>query len=297
MPKNLISPPRPKSPHLNALRAFEASARLENFVAAAEELCVTPGAISQHIKSLEAWAEADLFVRNTRGVTLTPLGAELLPKFVIAFDRLSDAVQALRKQASPNKFRIATLPAIAQLWLSERLGILRQSLPEIVVSVYAFESIPNMRREPFDIALFYSEDPITVGEFALAQDSIFPVCTPKVAESLRTARDLERFALLKDAAWHRDWEYWLKSLDEPLDFSPQGPHFSLFSVALEEALNGAGVLIAHEALVQKHLREGRLVQPFEHQVALNRRLVMKATPQTLLNPYFQEILAALSDAN
>ena len=68
-----IAPPRPKGPHLNALRAFESAARLGSFTSAAEELCVTPGAIAQHIKSLEAWAESPLFVRNTRGVVMSPL--------------------------------------------------------------------------------------------------------------------------------------------------------------------------------------------------------------------------------
>jgi len=70
-----IAPPRPKGPHLNALRAFESAARLGSFTSAAEELCVTPGAIAQHIKSLEAWAESPLFVRNTRGVVMSPLAA------------------------------------------------------------------------------------------------------------------------------------------------------------------------------------------------------------------------------
>lgn len=107
------APRQPKGPHLNALRAFESTARLGSFTAAAEELNVTPGAIAQHVKSLEAWAVSPLFVRHTRGVTLTPLGEELLPDFTRAFDHLSEAVQALRTKAAPQKVKIATLPAIA----------------------------------------------------------------------------------------------------------------------------------------------------------------------------------------
>ena len=76
-----IIPPRPRGPHLNALRAFEAAARLGSFTSAAEELGVSPGAIAQHIKALEEWARAPLFARNARGVSVTRLAESLLPDF------------------------------------------------------------------------------------------------------------------------------------------------------------------------------------------------------------------------
>ena len=88
-----VSSPRPKGPPLNALRAFEAAARLGSFSAAGHELCVTPGAVAQHIKSVEAWAGGRLFVRRAQGVALTALGAGILPAFVTAFDHLGEAVQ------------------------------------------------------------------------------------------------------------------------------------------------------------------------------------------------------------
>lgn len=91
-----ISPPRPKGPPLNALRAFEAAARLGGFAAAADELCVTSGAIAQHIKSLESWAGADLFERRSQGVRLTALGSAVAAQFSAAFDGLGEAVHSLR---------------------------------------------------------------------------------------------------------------------------------------------------------------------------------------------------------
>ena len=97
-----ISPPRPKGPPLNALRAFETAARRGSFTAAADELCVTPGAIAQHIKTLESWAGARLFIRQAHGVKLTTLGSDILPGFVSAFDQLGDAVQTLRARAEPH---------------------------------------------------------------------------------------------------------------------------------------------------------------------------------------------------
>ena len=110
-----VQPPRPKGPPLNALRAFEAAARLGSFARAANELCVTPGAVAQHISSLESWAGAPLFQRRARGVALSPLGRAVAPALGEAFDRLADASHLLRRMAAPAQIRIATLPSIAQL--------------------------------------------------------------------------------------------------------------------------------------------------------------------------------------
>lgn len=142
-----LTPRHPKGPHLNALRAFEAAARLGSFTAAAEELSITLGAVTQHIKTLEAWAETQLFIRNARGFKLTPLAEELLPGFTQAFDQLGFSVHALRNKAMPQKIKVAALPAIAQLWLAPRLGQLREVVPEISVSVVAMDTPPNLARD------------------------------------------------------------------------------------------------------------------------------------------------------
>jgi LysR family glycine cleavage system transcriptional activator len=114
------TPLRPRGPHLNALRAFEAAARHGSFSLASDELCVTPGAVAQHIKSLESWANAQLFDRYPHGVKLTRLGYKELPSFVKAFDGLGEAVQTLRSYAAPEQLSIAALPSVAQLLLSSR---------------------------------------------------------------------------------------------------------------------------------------------------------------------------------
>lgn len=272
-----IAPPRPKGPHLNCLRAFESAARLGSFTAAAEELNVTPGAIAQHVKSLEAWAGSRLFARNTRGVVLTPLGEELLPEFTLAFDQLSNAVQALRTKAAPQKVTVVTLPAIAQLWLSERLGMLRKLMPELTISVVAVERMPNLSREPYDIALFFEDIPPGEGDVVVFQDCIYPVCNAEIGSRIETVMALERETLLHDSAWADDWSLWLDSVPDGKKVKPKGPTYSLFSVALEEARSGAGVLMAHDALVETALQAGDLVAPFEHRLTIRRWLVMKTS--------------------
>lgn len=288
-----VSPPRPKGPHLNALRAFEAAARLGSFSAAADELSVTPGAVTQHIKSLEQWTESQLFDRNARGVELTPLAEELLPMFSLAFDQLGLAVHALRTKGAPSKVRIATLPAIAQLWLAPRLGRLRQSAPEVSVSVVAMETPPNLGREPFDVSLFFSSPPLEADEIELFQDRIFPVCAPGVADRISSPEDLAKETLLHDSAWASDWDTWLRSLPRKIHITSAGSMHSLFSVAVEEAKHGGGVLMAHEALVAPLLTSGDLIKLFDHDLVLNRCLVARVNSAFFRSQSYDAIRSVL----
>ncbi|MBD1203401.1 MAG: LysR family transcriptional regulator [Rhodobacteraceae bacterium] len=259
-----VAPPRPKDLPLTALRAFEAAARLGGFAAAAQELGVTPGAITAHVKQLEQTLGAPLFARTPRGVRLTPLGQQSLPAFTAAFDALGIAVGDLRAAAAPRTVHIATLPAIAQLWLSPRLPALRAAAPDITVSITALEQPPNLKRSPYDLSLFFSEEP----QGRLCPDVIFPVCAPAFAARLTTPHCISGFPCLADATWTEDWDLWAQTLSVPPTI-PQGPTFSLYALAVEETVNGAGLLIGHEALVAGHLADGRLVAPFPQRLTLS----------------------------
>lgn len=257
-----VAPPPAKSLPLGALRAFEAAARLGGFKAAALELGVSPGAVTAHIKTLEAELGAPLFERTARGVQLTALGAGAAPGFIAAFDALAQAAASLRAQAAPQVVHIATLPAIAQLWLSPRLPVLRAAAPEIAVSITALEAPPNLKRAPFDLSLFPSER----GGILVAEDMIFPVCTPALAARLMRPEDLGSVACLSDASWQDDWPRWLRAAG--IDLPLRGPVYSLYALAVEEAVNGAGVLMGHGPLVAGHLARGTLVAPFALRVPL-----------------------------
>lgn len=264
-----VNPPRPKSPHLNALRAFEAAARLGGFAAAADELSVTPGAVSQQIRILEDWVGAPLFRRQSHGVRLTKLGESVAGDFTRAFDLIGDGVHRLRSGAHDPTIRIAALPSVAQLWLSPRLPAIRRAMPDLTISVTALETPPNLRREMFDISIFIRPaDEAT----AIAQDMIFPVCAPELAKSLNSPDDLSGQTLLHDITWREDWAHWLSHAEGPVGAAADGPVFSLYAIALEEARNGAGVLIGHAALVERDLATGTLVAPFEPRVPTGRVL-------------------------
>lgn len=263
-----VSPPRPKPLHLTALRAFEAAARLGGFAAAADELGVSPGAVSAHIKALEEEIGVALFKRTARGVLLTASGHRTLPAFSEAFDRMGEAVQALRSEASPAVVHIATLPAVAQFWLSPRLPALRAATPEIDISITAMERPPNLKRTTYDLCLFFGNG---IGE-TVARDRIFPVCAPSLAARLSAPVDLATVPCLTDTTWSGDWGTWISVACPEAGFVPRGPVFSLYSLAVEETVNGAGVLMGHEALLTRHLSDGTLVAPFDPKLSMPETL-------------------------
>jgi LysR family glycine cleavage system transcriptional activator len=257
-----VAPPPAHRLPLNALRAFEAAARTGAFTLAATELGVSPGAVTAHVKALEAMLGATLFERQAKGVRLTALGAAAAQGFTEAFDALARAEADLRGLAAPQEVHIATLPAIAQLWLSPRLPALRAAAPEIVVSITAMEAPPNLKRSTHDLSLF----PAREGGRLVARDELFPVCAPALAARLARVSDLRDVPCLSDSAWGEDWDIWLHAVGEAVPV--RGPVFSLYALAVEEAVNGAGVLMGHGPLVAGHLERGALVCPFSQKVAL-----------------------------
>ena len=288
-----VAPSRPKGPPLNALRAFEAAARLGGFAAAAEELCVTAGAVAQHIKALEDWADAPLFQRRSQGVVLTPLGSEVASEFEDAFDRLGSAVQALRVRALPQDVRIATLPSIAQLWLSPRLPALRQALPGAILSVTVLERAPNLQREPFDLSLFFTVQPEGDAAVAICDEEIFPVCTPDLAETIARPADLKDVPCLSDVSWADDWDRWSDAIHPEDRFKPKGPSFSLYSLAIEECCRGAGILMGHAPLVDSLVEDGVLTAPFPERLRTGRTLTLTSSSSFARSSTYAPVVAVL----
>jgi len=274
MPAMAVKPPRPRLPSLNALRAFEAAARLESFTRAADELGVTAGAVTQQIRQLEATLGFPVFRRLAQGVALTDAAREALPRLTRGFDMLGQAVQVLREAEPHRPLTIAALPCLAQLWLSPRLPALQQAFPELQISLSAMEEPPDPRREPYDLSLFYRE--AAEGDaLQLGSDAILPVCAPALASQITSAADLARQTLLHDAVWRSDWARWLAfALPEVRIDAGRGPAFSLYSLALEAALSGSGVLMGRMSLVAPHLASGRLVAPFAQAMPTPDRLTL-----------------------
>jgi LysR family glycine cleavage system transcriptional activator len=269
-----VKAPRPRLPSLNALRAFEAAARLQSFAKAADELAVTPGAVAQQIRQLEDWVGAPLFHRFPHGVTLTEAAHEVLPQLSEGFDTIAASAQLLRGRSGSKEISIAALPCIAQIWLTSRLPRLRRAFPGLQVSISALEEPPNFRRDHYDLGLFYLDaTPPGLEAIGLSDDALFPVATPEIAATLRAPADLAGAILLHDTVWRSDWNQWLAFAGRP-GLDARGPSFSLYALALEAALEGGGVLMGRRSLIAPHLTAGRLVAPFDIKMPTRTRLTI-----------------------
>lgn len=288
MPSN---PPVRNLLHLNALRAFEASARLGGFAPAASELLVTPGAIAAQIKLLESECGAPLFERYAKGVRLTPLGERVKHKFTSAFDAIEDAARMLRREAAPQKVHIVTSPALAELWLSPRLRRLAELLTGVSISVTAVDDPPNLKRSPFDLCLFYTRR-LERGQHAIVEEEVLPVCVPSLATTLHTPSDLIDARCIADVVWE-DWRAWSNQVIPDEGFIAQGPSFSLYAVAVLQALQGVGILIGRRSLVQHHLDSGALVAPFDLPVPLGLTIATWMLPEGRSSRAVAEVMNAL----
>ncbi|SFC88423.1 LysR family transcriptional regulator, glycine cleavage system transcriptional activator [Bosea sp. CRIB-10] len=287
-----VKPPRPALPPLNALRAFEAAARLGSFSKAAEEIGVTQGAIAQQIRHLEAFLGLTLFRRLPQGVALTEAAQEARPRLSAAFDALALIVQELKASHAGRALTIAALPCIAQLWLSPRLPALQQAFPGLAISINAMEEPPTGRHDSFDLALFYLAKP-PAGSLALDEDSLFPICTPALAGKLRTPVDLAGQTLLHDAVWRGDWARWLRHAGIDGIDPGRGPSYSLYALALDAVLGGAGILIGRKSLVAPYLADGRLVAPFAEERPTGDKLTLLFPPAGKPHPRRADVVAWL----
>lgn len=280
-------------PSLNALRAFESAARLGSFSQAAIELSVTPGAISQQIKTLENWANTTLFEREAQKIILTPTGETLLPMLKEAFDALTSAVNYLDNLNKQPTLHIAAMPCIAQLWLSPRLDILRRLLPNYTISVTAVAQSPDLQRSLYDASLFIEPISETKHQIILANDEIFPICTPALAKKIKKD-GLDSVTRLHDVVWHQDWQQWSTMANHPLQEPHHGPQYSLYSIALEQCKSGQGVLIGHKSMVEPLLTSGVLVRPFKASFTTNLCLTLTLSKQLISHPISQLLIETLS---
>ena len=280
--------------HLNGLRAYEAAARLGGFAQAAAELSVTPGAVAAQIKTLEAAYGAPLFERHAKGVRLTALGERLISQFTSAFDALEEAARTLRRESAPKRIHLVTSPALAELWLAPRLRRIKALSSDAQISVTAIEEPPNLKRSPFDICVFYSAS-TDRGRSVLVQEEVFPVCSPELARKLESPSDLSSTPCLADVVWE-DWSIWLAGTGLSRTLPLKGPGFSLYSVSVQQALDGAGVLMGRKSLIQSYLDKGLLVEPFQIRVPLGLAVTSWTLPESKGGRIVDMVAAALKKA-
>jgi LysR family glycine cleavage system transcriptional activator len=275
-------------PPLKALQAFESAGRHLSFTLAAQELNVTPGAISQQIRQLEEFLEVKLFKRLNRAIVLTEQGQLLLPSIGLGFEQFREGVNLLRQRAGGGPLTITSAPSFVSKWLIPRLSRFKALHRDIDVRIDTSDRLVDFAREDIDVGIRFGDGQYPELEtIFLFSFDLIPVCSPELLQQgrqLKTVSDLKNFTLLHsnydelDPGWP-DWAMWLKVVDaEDVDAS-HGIYFNQSDQLFQAAIDGQGVALLANVMADPEVAKGRLVQPF------SARLPVKLNYHLVTSPY------------
>jgi len=259
---------RPQLP-LNALRAFEAAARHQNFTRAALELCVSQAALSHQIRALEDRVGVSLFTRLPRGVALTDEGARLYPVLNEAFDRIAVSLDRFVGGHFREVLSVGVVGTFATGWLLPRLGDFNARHPDIELRLQTHNNRIDLAGEGLDLAIRFG-DGDWQGQIsdAVLEAPFAPLCAPALARTLRQPRDLANVALLRSYR-SDEWPRWLQAAGVP-ELEARGPVFDSSLTLASAAAAGAGVALLPLKMFEQDLAQGRLIQPFAQTLDLGR---------------------------
>lgn len=281
-------------PPLPALHTFLVTAQCCNFTRAAQQLHLTQGAVSRQIAGLEEHLGYPLFIRQARGLSLTPEGQEWLPRVQQVFGLIEDGVQQI---GAPRGTLQLKAPTCVMRWLLPRLMEWQALRPDVPVELTTtIQHGVDFRREGFDAAVVYGAEP--EGEaLKLFDEQLTPVCSPQLLAGkvpLRKVADLAGHMLLHPARDERDWRSWLEAARSGLAIQGRRQHFETLDMAMAMASQGTGVAIGDWALIGDDLVTGRLVMPFGLRVATGKGYYL-ARPGKMAAPGLVELVEWLGE--
>ena len=267
-------------PPMQALRAFEATARAQSLTRAAEALNLTHGAISHQIKGLEADLGVRLVERAGRGIRLTDEGARFAVRVRSALAEIADAVREVSERRNPRHLGVSVLPSFAARWLLPRIGHFIARHPDIDLDVSSNAGLADFAREDIDVAIRWGlgDWPGVVTE-ELMDDVYFPVCSPRFAGGRlpRVPADLARGTLLR--ADDETWKAWFEAAGLDWPEPTRGPTFNDSALMLQAAADGQGIALARSSLIGNDLHNGVLVRLFDVVYRGPRRLFLVYPPR------------------
>jgi LysR family transcriptional regulator of beta-lactamase len=254
---------------LNALRAFEVSARHLSFTRAAIELCVTQAAVSHQVKGLEARLGATLFRRLPRGLALTDEGLALLPTLRDSFEKIGDVLDLFEGGRVMEVLRVGVVGTFAVGWLLPRLPAFRDAHPFVDLRLFTNNNRTDLAGEGLDCAVRFGDGAWHGTEaWPLFEAPMSPLCAPAVAERLSEPAALTGETLLRSYR-AADWPDWFAAAGVHAP-AIRGPVFDSSWVMVEAAIQGVGVALAPPMMFERDLQQGRLIRPFDLQVGAGR---------------------------
>jgi len=277
------------------LQVFACAARHLSFTRCAEELHVTPGAISQQMRQLEERLGFKLFHRVARGLELTAEGQRLATTLNQAYGLIDAELRRLNAGQFSGVVRLRSIPSFLGKWLTPRLPRLQERFPDLQLRLVAEDSSWSLREGEFDLAIDLNDGSYPgLASTPLMEEEIFPVCAPGLLQGrppLERAEDLEFYPLLHDiTAWrgsyeYAEWEFYLASIGAPALDVRRGHTFNRNHLTIEAAIAGMGVAIARRALITDELARGVLViPPFGRAVPAQKRYMLLYAQGALADP-------------
>ncbi|WP_417455804.1 transcriptional regulator GcvA [Kordiimonas sp.] len=284
---------------LNALRAFDAAARHMSFKLAADDLSVTPAAISQQIRSLEEFLGIELFRRTNRSLVLTEAAQLSLMPLKEAFEKMEEAVDILTESKTSNVLKVSVSPSFASKWLVPRLASFYARRPDAIVKISATMHLTDFKAEDVDIAIRYGLGGYNgLYEEEILRETVFPVCAPGLlgaGDPAETACAILKHTLIHDDSTVEDdsvptWAMWLKAAGVEMPDGMPALHFNNHALAIEAAVAGRGVALARSAIAEEDLKAGRLMKPFGEAVPINFAHYIVCPTEKLKNERVQEFI-------
>ncbi|WP_448203576.1 transcriptional regulator GcvA [Azospirillum sp. sgz302134] len=248
-------------PPLNTLRLFEAAGRHLSFKAAAEELHLTPSAVSHGIQTLEEWLGVPLFLRGNRSLSLTPAGQAYLPRVRDALHGLALATESVPGRTPSGRLSVSAAPTFALRWLIPRLPAFRERHPTITVSLDTSHRVVEFPRDGIDVGIRIGRGPWPgLAAMKLLEEDLVPVAAPALAARITSPADLAGMPLLHVADVTEDWTAWAESAGLPPSAVAGGLRFDAIHMAMDAAVRGLGVAIGRRPTVDPELEAGTLVE-------------------------------------
>jgi DNA-binding transcriptional LysR family regulator len=250
---------------LSAVRLFEAAARSLSFKAAAEELHVTPSAISHGVQTLEEWLGAELFVRGQRGLLLTNAGKAFLQPVQRAFVGLAEATEKVPGRKAAGTLSVSVAPTFGSRWLIPRLTRFAERYPDIVVVLDTNLRQVDLPSAGIDLAIRMSPEERPGGTWLrLLRETFVPVCSPGFLArhaGLSISQLLLQGPLIHVTPASEDWAWWLGEISQsPAATGAQNLKFDTIRMAMDAAARGLGIALGRKPLIDDELVTGRLVE-------------------------------------